>query len=286
MTPRPQAAFIRSMLVGLDGSAEADAAVELALRWAETTGARLVGLAVVDEPSIRRGALVTPIAGYYPSQHGDERVIIAQRDRTGRLLSVLSRRCDSRGVRCELLEETGSPHERILHVAQAHDLVILPRSGQFRFRVNGGHDDTVERVLRASGRPVVTVPAARPRSGPVVVAYDGGMHATRALQALQSAGLEPFVETVVVSVRETEAEAARSAHQAYEYLTSHDVPVRVVVIASTAPADESITRVVDDVDARLLVAGVSTRSPLAERLFGSVTRALLRTSPVPMFLSA
>jgi nucleotide-binding universal stress UspA family protein len=286
MTDRQAGGVIRSILVGLDGSSEADAAVELTLRWADVTGARVVGLAIVDEPAIRRGAPVSPIAGYYPSQHGDERVVVAQRDRVERLLAALSHRCAVHGVPCDVLEESGSPHERILYVAQAHDLVVLPRSGQFRFQVNGGRDDTVERVLRASARPVVTVPAGPLRWGPVVVAYDGGAHAARALHAFQSAGLEPSVETVVVSVHESEAEAARSATRAAEYLASHDVAARVTVIASAAPADESLTRVVQEVDARLLVAGVRTSSPLAERLFGSVTRALLRTTAVPMFLSA
>jgi nucleotide-binding universal stress UspA family protein len=286
MTDRPSPGVIRSILVGLDGSAEADAAVELTLRWADVTGARVVGLAIVDEPAIRRGAPVSPIAGSYPSHLGDERVVVAQRDRVERLLATLSFRCAGRGVPCDVLEDRGAPHERILLAAQAHDLVVLPRSGQFRFQVNGSRDDTVERVLRASARPVVTVPAGELRRGPVVVAYDGGTHAARALHAFRSAALEPSAEIVVVSVHESEAEAARCATRAAEYLASHDLTARVRVIASATPADESITRVVQEVDARLLVAGVRTSAPLVERLFGSVTRALLRTSDVPMFLSA
>jgi hypothetical protein len=40
---------VQTVLVGLDGSPEADAAVELSLRWARAIGARLVGLGIVDE---------------------------------------------------------------------------------------------------------------------------------------------------------------------------------------------------------------------------------------------
>jgi nucleotide-binding universal stress UspA family protein len=285
MGERYLGSVVRSILVGLDGSAEAEAAVELSLRWAGVTGARLVGLGIVDEPAIRRGGPPLPIAGYYP-QNGDERIVVAEHDRIERLLDALSRRCAAHGVACEVLEERGLPHERIVLVAQAHDRVVLPRAGHFRFQVDGGDDDTVDRVLHASARPVVTVPAGPQRWGPVVVAHDGGTHAARALHAFQSAALEPSVEVVVVSVHESEAEAARSVDRAVEYLASHDVSARVAVIASTAPADESIARVVREVDARLLVAGIRTSYPLVERLFGSVTRALLRTTDVPMFLSA
>jgi nucleotide-binding universal stress UspA family protein len=286
MRVRPVSQTVRSILVGLDGSAEADAAVELGLRWADVTGARLVGLAVVDEPAIRRGGSpAVPIAGHYP-QRGDERVVVAEHDRVERLLGGLARRCAAQGVACDAVEERGAPHERILLAAQAHDLVVLPRSGRFRFQIDGGRDDTVERVLRASARPVITVPAGPPRWGPVVVAYNGGVHAARALQAFQCVGLEPSVETVVVSVDESEAKAARAAERAAEYLAAHEVTARVMVMPSTAPANESIAHVVDELDARLLVAGLRTSKPIVERLFGSVTRALLRTTSVPLFLSA
>jgi nucleotide-binding universal stress UspA family protein len=276
---------VRSILVGLDGSAEAEAAVELSLRWAGVTGARLVGLGIVDEPAIRRGGPPLPIAGYYP-QNGDERIVVAEHDRIERLLDALTRRCAARGVACEVLEERGLPHERIVLVAQAHDLVVLPRAGHFRFQVDGGDDDTVDRVLHASARPVVTVPAGPLRSGPVVVAYNGGTHAARALHAFQAAALEPSIEMVVVGVDESESKAARSVKRALEYLASHDISPRVMVIASTAPAHESIARVVHELDARLLVAGVDATSTLVERVFGSATRALLQSSNVPMFLSA
>jgi nucleotide-binding universal stress UspA family protein len=281
-----RAGLVRSILVGLDGSAESDAAVELGLRWAELTGARLVGLAVVDEPAIRRGrSPAMPIAGYYPDL-GDERVVVAEHDRVERLLGMLTRRCEAQGVAYDAIEERGAPYERILLAAQAHDLLVLPRSGRFRFQTDGGRDDTVGRVLRACARPVVTVPAGPPRWGPVVVAYDGGVHAARALQAFQCAALELCVEVVVVTVDESEAKAARVAVRAAEYLGSHDVAARVTVIASTAPAGEPIARLVDEVDARLVVAGVRTSRPLVERLFGSVTGTLLRTTTVPLFLSA
>ena len=44
--------MLKSILVGLDGSAFSDAAASLGLRWARDTAATLVGQAVLDAPGI------------------------------------------------------------------------------------------------------------------------------------------------------------------------------------------------------------------------------------------
>jgi len=53
--------MLRSILVALDGSPWSEAATTLALDWAARFDARLLGLGVLDEPSIeRRVAAVGP----------------------------------------------------------------------------------------------------------------------------------------------------------------------------------------------------------------------------------
>jgi hypothetical protein len=44
--------MLRSILVGLDGSAYSAAAEELGIRWAQGAGAMLVGLGIIDAPTI------------------------------------------------------------------------------------------------------------------------------------------------------------------------------------------------------------------------------------------
>jgi nucleotide-binding universal stress UspA family protein len=167
---------------------------------------------------------------------------------------------------------------------QCHDLVVLPRQSHFHFETEHKADDTVEKVLRQSARPVVVVPPRRGGSGPVVVAYDGGLHAARALQAFQALGIESAAEVLVVSVHEDAPEAVERAERAIAFLASHGIPALRASVAAPGPVAPAILRVVEDVDARLLVAGMRDRRRLTELFTGSTTQALLRGAQVPLFL--
>ena len=274
---------LRTILIGLDGSPEGEAAVQLSLRWAKATGARLVGLGIVDEPTIRRAEPVPMGAGYFKHER-DERLLADARHRVEEILDQFASRCVEHDVPCELLEKVGLPHEQIVVTGQSHDLVVLPRQSHFHFETERGADDTVQMVLRHSARPVVTVPRRLGGSGPVVVASDGGAHAARALQAFQALGIESAAEVLVVTVHEDAAEAVERAERAVAFLASHGIPALRKVVATHGPIAPAILRVVEDVDARLLVAGMRDRRRLTEIFFGSVTQALLKGAQVPVFL--
>jgi nucleotide-binding universal stress UspA family protein len=280
---RIRAAGVRTILVGLDGSPESEAAVALSLRWARETGARLVGLGIVDEPTIRRPEPVPMGAGHYKHEK-DERLLEDAQRRVEEFLRDFATRCGGEDVPCELVEKVGLPHEQIVLAAQSCDLIVLPRRSHFHFETEHGADDTVQRVLKQSARPVVVVPPRLAGSGPVVVAYDGGVHAARALQAFQALGLESDAEVLVLSVHEDPAEAAERAERAIAFLASHGIPALRAVVAAPAPVAPAILRAVEEADARLLVAGMRDRRRLTELFSGSTTQALLRGAQVPLFL--
>lgn len=282
--PAPQGgAPLRTILVGLDGAPDGQMAVELSLRWARATGARLVGLGIVDEPTIRR-AEPMPLGASSFKHARDERLLEDARHRIDECLRDFARRCGERDVACSVIEKVGLPHEQITLEEERHDLVVLPHRSHFHLETERGPDDTVERVLRHGARPVTTVPRRLGGAGPVVVAYHGGVHAARALQAFLGLGLESEAEILVVSVHKEGGEARERAERAVAFLASHGVRAHPAIVVDRGPAGPAILRAVEAVDARLLVAGLGGHHRLAELLSGSVTRALLRHSPVPIFL--
>ena len=54
--------MLKGILVGLDGSPFSESAVELGIRWAKRHDALLVGLGIIDEPTIC-GPKPVPVAG-------------------------------------------------------------------------------------------------------------------------------------------------------------------------------------------------------------------------------
>ena len=149
--------MIRSILIGLDGSADSDQAVDQAIRWAKLTAAELIGVGVIDEPTIRRPE-PTGAWGSHFKQRRDEKLLADARDKVKEFLRRFDDRCKAAGVRHCLREETGLPAERILSLNEDADLTVLGRESHFHFETQTSADDTLEEVVRRTERPVVAVP--------------------------------------------------------------------------------------------------------------------------------
>jgi nucleotide-binding universal stress UspA family protein len=277
--------MLRSVLVALDGSAHSETATALAIDWAKRYGARLLGLGVVDEPSIRGGEPVPLGAGVYKHARDEARLADAHR-RVVDFLADFRARSELAGVAVEVLEDIGDPAVRILREAQRCDVVILARETHFHFETQDQPDETLARVLRGSLRPVVIVPRELPEGQGVVVAYGGGREAARTLQTFQLLGLAAGEAIEVVSIHRDGFEAETLAHLAGEYLTAHGAPHRLHAIASAAPPAEVLLEEVRHARPRLLVMGAHGYHPLRDLFGTSVTRAVLRACPVPAFIGA
>ena len=277
--------MLRSALVALDGSAYSETATALAIDWAGRYGARLVGLGVLDAPSIR-GAEPVPLgAGAYKQARDQARLADAHR-RVVDFLTAFRARSEAAGIAVELLEDIGDPADRILREAHRCDLVILARETHFHFETQEQPDDTLARVLRGSPRPVVTVSRELPEGQGVLVAYGGGREAARTLQTFQLLGLAAGEAIEVVSIHRDGAEAEALAHLAGEYLTAHGAQHRLRAIASAAPPADVLLEEIRRVRPHLLVMGAHGHHPVRDLFGSSITRAVLRACPVPAFIGA
>jgi nucleotide-binding universal stress UspA family protein len=274
--------MLKSLLVGLDGSPYSETAVEMGLRWAQRFDALLVGLGIIEEPA---AAVPEPVP-FGPGEYKAYRdaVLADARRKAERFLEQFALRCAGAKVACKLLEDVGMPWEQIVREAERYDLVLLGKRTYFHFEQETEVDDTLTRVVKHSPRPVVTAPEVLSGKG-VLVAYDGSLAAARALQSFQALGLDESEEVHVVSVAPSYGEAARCADRAAEFLRLHEVNARAVPVASDAHPAEVIMDQVRQLSPRLLVMGAYGRPAWREFLFGSVTQALLKRSPVPVFLS-
>jgi nucleotide-binding universal stress UspA family protein len=275
--------MLRSILVGLDGSAYSATAVDLGLGWAQRHGALLVGIGIVDEPTIRQPEPV-PLGGMHYKKERDDNLVADARRRVQEFLQEFARRCAAAKVACKLLEDVGLPYEQIALEAQRYDLILLGQQSHFHFETQAQPDETLTKVLKHSPRPLVTVPGQLQGGGVVVVAYDGSLQAARTLQAFQAMGLGDAQELHVVSVDADPGEAARRAERAVEFLRAHAVTAHPHALATLAKPAQVILDQVRQLNAGLVVMGAYGQPTLREFFFGSVTRTMLRDSPVPLFL--
>jgi nucleotide-binding universal stress UspA family protein len=273
--------MLRSILIGLDGSEDGVAALELGLRWAKAHNALAVGMAVVDTPGILNSGDV--LFRETTRHHVAATLVAADRRRAGEIERSFVDRCREDRVKYRVLEETGTPYVQLLAEAQRHDLILLGRQTHFDHGSGPAPDETLRRVIRDSPRPVVAVPRAPTGDGPVVVAYDGSLQAARAVYAFEASGLGKGAPVHVASIDVDREGAATIASRAVDYLRSHEIEAYCLPLGTKQPPAELILKEVERLDAGLLVMGAYGQPVLREFFVGSVTRTMLDRIRVPVF---
>jgi nucleotide-binding universal stress UspA family protein len=278
----PCTTMIRSILIGLDGSTDSVRAVEQGIRWSKLTGAELIGVGVVDEPTIRRPE-PTGAWGSHFKHRRDEALLADAREKVKSFLTEFARRCGAAGVRHRLREEIGLPTDRILHLNEEADLTLLGRESHFRFETQTTADDTLEEVLRRAERPVVAIPDQEPKGRAVLVAYDASPAAARALATFANSGLDEGRPVRIVSVAADMEIARRRTEEAVRYLNHYNIHSDASPLVGRK-ASEGLLATVRECNPGIVVMG-AFGGQRSEGYFGrSTTRRILREARVPLFL--
>lgn len=253
---------------------------------AQRHGAHLIGVYGIATGSAHpssgyaRGASAVQEVTARRLREQEDKVISA-----GRHLADLSRR-HSIGAefRMVMLDHAG---EDIARHSTYTDLVMVghPPSEQWPA------EWTPERILAASGSPVLIVPdewQGEAIGKQVMVAWNGSREARRSISDAM-----PFIlsaDTVRVVVVDADRDPGR--HGAVpgatiaRHLARHGARVEVDQIASDGDTvAEALLAHATATGTDLLVVGAYSRSRIYQRLFGGVTQTLLAEVPVPLLIS-
>ena len=214
----------------------------------------------------------------------DEQRVKEASHKVKQFLASFADRCAEADVSFNLLQDAGLPYEEILRESQRFDLVLFGHDTHFRFGTVDQPDETLWKVLKRGPRPVVIAPPKLEPGSSVVLAYNGSPQADRALQAFQSSGLDFGEEVCVVSVDDDREETTRLAARAVEFLQLHRINAVPHALGPVDSVSQAILEEVRRRTARLLVMGACGHSAVREFLLGSITKAVLKESPVPVFL--
>ena len=275
--------MLRRVLVAMDGSPNAVAAARLAVDWARRFKAELIGLGIVDKPSITRPEPVSFGGTAYKRQR-DEALLTDEHRRVVRLLDEFQRRCDAEGVTCTVVEDIGAPYEQIVAEAAGVDTVVLGRETQFEFDTKEDPDATLGKVLRETPRPVVVVPRDPAAGKGVLVAYGSGREVVRTLQTFALLGLAADEPVHVLAIDADGVRAEVRLRPAKQYLAIHGIRAILSPVASSDGPAGLILEEIRRRRPRLVVMGAHGHHPVRDLFFTSVTRAVIRDAPVPVFV--
>jgi nucleotide-binding universal stress UspA family protein len=201
-------------------------------------------------------------------------------------LEAFLERAKQAGISAEIMMPdmaTGDISGDVSRLARYYDATVLQQPSP-------QEPDTsriIEAVLFGSGRPVVIVPyiEAAPRLGTVLIAWDEGRPAARAVRdALPLLTLAERV--VIVTVNGT----TRSKHPLQDglarHLARHGIAVEQKSISKGGidVADALLSYAADD-SADLMVMGGYGHSRLREIVLGGTTRTILQSMTVPVLMA-
>lgn len=275
----------KNLLVHLDPSKSSLKRADAAIALAAERGAHLTALAVTEEP---------PVPSYVAAQVPAE--IFAQmrasmRENLGALGEAFTKRAQAAGISFEVRTEvTREPvAELISRHARYADLVVMGQVDPDDPLT--GTPELAEDVLLGSGRPVLMVPYIGALKAPgrrVMVAWDAGREAARAvndaLPLLEAA--DKVVVAIVNPQRGGQGHGQEPGADIALHLSRHGVKVDVQVYTQRdlSIGDVLLARISDE-NIDLMVLGAYGHTRLREMVLGGVTRDMLRTMTVPLFMS-
>ena len=274
--------MIKDVIVKLEQQAR-DPAQDFSISVAKTLGAHLVGVALAFVPEVLSRFPQLPrdmLAEIVTHSENAAQAAIDRFDAAARQSGV------SREHR--MLKPTEAEAPSVLATfARRFDLSVLMQSEPNV--VN--NDDMIETSLLESGRPLVVVPYIQ-REGlqlnRVICCWDGSRAATRAINDALPLLVRAGTIDLLIVLNEKTGSEEQEIHgiELEKHLARHDVKVE---IETTRAADIDVTDAIlsyaADRSGTLIVMGGYGHSRLREIILGGVTRDMLKSMTVPIFMS-
>ena len=162
------------------------------------------------------------------------------------------------------------------------EIIMIGKRGEAADFAKGHLGSNLERIVRASHKPVFVASRAFKPVSKILVAYDGGASAMRAVDHIARSKLYAGLEAHIVTVGTPNAEVQRGLKDAQAMLKAAGMEATVGIIAG--PAEQTLGDLVDENGYDLLVMGAYGHSRIRSLIIGSTTTEMIRSCKVPVVL--
>ncbi len=280
-----------NLIALIDGSIYAASVCEHAAWLATRLGARTTLLHVLGRretqstPADRSGAIKLGARSSLLAElaaHDEERAKLAQK--RGRAIledaAAILREAGVEDVATRL--RTGDLLETLADVEADADMIVIGKRGEAADFATGHLGSNLERIARASHRPLFVAARAFKPIERVLIAFDGGPSSRKAADYVARSPLFQGLGVRLLSVG-TETSAIRRALDEAAYHLRHSGIETEIDIVSGQP-EGAIAEIVDAGGADLLVMGAYGHSRIRTLIIGSTTAEMLRSCRVPVML--
>jgi nucleotide-binding universal stress UspA family protein len=177
---------------------------------------------------------------------------------------------------------SGDIVETIAAKEQTADMVLIGKRGEAAGLDSQHLGSNFERIVRSSHKPVFVANRAFKPIARVLIAFDGGVSAMKAVDYVARDQLFAGLEVVVATAGADTPDTRRSLDAARATLEAggHAAETRMLKGAAGTALGQSVEA--DDID--LLVMGAYGHSRLRSLMLGSTTTEMIRTCRIPVVL--
>ncbi|MFQ5541535.1 MAG: universal stress protein [Candidatus Binatia bacterium] len=276
--------MIKNILVPIDGSDHAMAALEYSLWLSEKFNGTLFGQHVIDTVSIE-GTFFHDISGslgFEPYLDFSTKMREVLEERGKSMLEEFRQRCSEKGVRHEAFLDMGIIANEICERSRVADLVVLGHRGINEEFSTGLLGSTADSVTRKCPRPVFVSTKRFKIIEHPILAYDGSQRASSAMESAAEFCTQLDLPLTVLYVPKEERIADRVLEEARSYLSSYGLQVRYEI--GKGYPEQKIVDYLMNFNFDLLFIGAYGHRRIIELVLGSTTEYVLRKSPCPVFL--
>ena len=269
------------ILLGLDGSPHAEAAIEYACQIALNHNATITGVAIIDEPGIQSSSGPVPIGGAHYDVKLEDQLLEETQAQAKTILDDFARICDERKINAILHTDIGSPVSELIEESKFHDFIVIGKRTSFEYDANETYG-TLERVLKNGLIPVLAVSDSVREIKNILVAYDNSIPASKAVHMFLLLGIWGACDITLLTVNNDAAAAQELLGNLGGFFESYGI--KPTLATRSGHPDTVVKSYIAENDIDMLVMGAYGRRSVREFFVGSVTYHLIHETEIPLFL--
>ena len=172
--------------------------------------------------------------------------------------------------------------ETVAEVERDARVIMIGKRGEAADFAKGHLGSNLERIVRASHKPVFVASRAFRPISKVLVAYDGGASAMKAVDHIARSPLFQGLSVHVVTVGNATPEAIKGLEDAQAMLKAAGIVAETSILPGQP--ETALGKLVDEAQFDMLVMGAYGHSRIRSLIIGSTTTAMIRSCKVPVVL--
>ncbi len=172
--------------------------------------------------------------------------------------------------------------ETVAEIEDQARVIVIGKRGEAADFATGHLGSNLERIVRNARKPVLVASRAFRPIQKVLVAFDGGTSAQKAIDHIARSPVFQGLEVHVVTVGNATPEVSKGLENARAMLGAAGITAETLVLPGQP--ETALARLVEEASFDMLVMGAYGHSRIRSLIIGSTTTAMIRACKVPLVL--